>query len=65
MVAALTVLVEDGLAKAYDLFGALDPFAGEIQGMPSLSEAEEYFRTYFHEEGHGSPRVRQHVVAPR
>jgi hypothetical protein len=45
----LRVLVEAGLAKAYDLFpGITDPFSGEIQGMPSLAVPEEDFRTYFY-----------------
>lgn len=47
VVDALKVLVGDGLAKAYDLFGAQHPFEGEIQGMPPLDAVEEDFRTYF------------------
>jgi hypothetical protein len=49
VVNGLRVLVEAGLAKAYDLSqGNTDPFSGEIQGMPSLQVPEEDFRTYFY-----------------
>lgn len=49
VVNGLQVLVEAGLAKAYDLFpGIADPFSGEIQGMPPLAVPEEHFRTFFH-----------------
>lgn len=45
----LLALVEAGLAKAYDLSGAIgDPFSGELQGMPPLDVPEESFRTYFY-----------------
>lgn len=48
VVEALAGLVRDGLAKAYNLSGTRDPFAGELQGMPQMDEIEEYFRTYFY-----------------
>jgi hypothetical protein len=50
IVAALEGLIEDGLAKAYLLSGAMgrDPFAGELPGMPSLDVVEENFETYFY-----------------
>jgi hypothetical protein len=49
VVEGLRVLVEAGLAKAYELSAAVgDPFSGELQGMPPLDVPEEYFRTYFY-----------------
>jgi hypothetical protein len=50
IVGALTRLVEDGLAKAYDLHNLPngDPFSGELGNMPSLDQVEEYFKTYFY-----------------
>jgi hypothetical protein len=55
-VSALASLVEDGLAKAYDLQKLAsngDPFSGELPGMPPVDEVEQDFRTYFYitEEG--------------
>jgi hypothetical protein len=48
VVEALRVLVEAGLAKAYDLSRCgPDPFSGELAGMPPLDVVEEDFRTYF------------------
>ena len=47
IVEALSALVENGLAKAYDL-GCTDPFSKELPGMPSLDIIEENFRTYFY-----------------
>jgi hypothetical protein len=45
----LRMLVEAGLAKAYDLSATTDnPFSGELQGMPPLDTPEDYFRTYFY-----------------
>lgn len=45
----LRVLVETGLAKAYDLSVVTgDPFSGELPGMPPIDVPEEYFRTYFY-----------------
>jgi hypothetical protein len=50
IVQALRGLVDDGLAKAYDLtrLTRRDPFSGELPAMPPLDVAEEYFRTYFY-----------------
>jgi hypothetical protein len=49
IVALLAVLVEGGLAKAYDLSPSVrDPFSGELQSMPPLDVVEENFRTYFY-----------------
>jgi len=48
IVEALRGLVDDGLAKAYDLTRCVDPFSGELPGMPPLDALEEYFRTYFY-----------------
>jgi hypothetical protein len=48
---SLASLVEEGLAKAYDLRNlrdGRDPFSGELPGMPSLDFIEEDFRTYFY-----------------
>jgi hypothetical protein len=44
----LRALVGAGLAKAYDLRSVRDPFACELQEMPSLDVPEEPFRIYFH-----------------
>ena len=54
-VSALASLVEDGLAKAYDLqnLPINDPFSGELPGMPPVDEVEEDFRTYFYLTGKG------------
>jgi hypothetical protein len=49
IVEALSALVEQGLAKAYNLSGSdKNPFSGELQGMPVLDLVEEDFRTYFY-----------------
>lgn len=50
IVDALAGLIEDGLAKAYDLSaaGTKDPFSTEIQGMPEINLVEENFKTYFY-----------------
>ena len=47
VVSALAGLIADGLAKAYLLSGR-EPFATELQGMPSLDVVEEDFKTYFY-----------------
>jgi hypothetical protein len=47
IVAALTWLVENGMAKAYDLL-ARDPHTQAIDGMPSVTAVEYDFRTYFY-----------------
>jgi len=46
IVATMASLVEDGLAKSY-LLSCREPFATEIQGMPSLDVIEEDFKTYW------------------
>src|SRR3989442_13276343 len=50
IVRALAGLVEDGLAKAYDLHNLpnRNPFSGELRSMPTLDQVEESFRTYFY-----------------
>lgn len=49
VVQTLESLIQDGLAKAYTLPGPTDdPFSGELVGMPSVDQVEEYFRTYFY-----------------
>ncbi len=49
IVDALTGLIEEGLAKAYLLSGSLlDPFSGELPGMPPMDVMEEDFKTYFY-----------------
>jgi hypothetical protein len=49
VVDALAGLVQDGLAKAYDLSACgRDPFSGELPGMPSLGVVKEDFNTYFY-----------------
>lgn len=49
IIEALRGLVEDDLAKAYDLRnGNADVFSGELSGMPSLEPIEEDYRTYFY-----------------
>lgn len=49
IIEALSVLVEHGLAKAYDLSASdTNPFSGELQGMPPLDVVEKDFRTYFY-----------------
>ena len=50
IVKALAGLVEDGLAKAYDLrhLPNRDPFSGELPSMPPLDQVEEDFKTYFY-----------------
>jgi hypothetical protein len=47
VVDALAGLVEDGLAKAYDLSGT-GPFCTELKTMPPLDDIEEDFHTYFY-----------------
>ena len=52
VVEGLRVLVEAGLAKAYDLSAAVGgPFSVEFQGMPPLDVPEEYFTTYVTNKG--------------
>jgi hypothetical protein len=51
VVGILALLVEDGMAKAYDLRNLSDdrnPFSGEITGMPPVDEVENDFRIYFY-----------------
>ena len=50
IVKTVSELVEDGLAKAYDLSGTIIgmPFSGELQGMPPVDIVEEDFKTYFY-----------------
>jgi hypothetical protein len=48
IVEALRGLVEDGLAKAYDLSGCGDPFSRELPGMPQVDFVEENYKTYFY-----------------
>ncbi len=51
IVNALAGLVEDGLAKAYDLANLPNPrdsFSGELESMRSLDQVEENFKTYFY-----------------
>jgi hypothetical protein len=43
---ALSNLVARGLAKCYIISGA-EPFAAELEGMPSLDVAEQNHRTFF------------------
>jgi hypothetical protein len=47
IVDALRRLIEDGLAKTYDLSGT-EPYATELQGMPPIELIEEDFKTYFY-----------------
>jgi|SRR5271157_1791221 len=47
IVDALAKLIEDGLAKAYDL-SVREPFSTELQGMPAIDLVEEDFKTYFY-----------------
>ena len=47
IVEALSVLVENGLAKAYYL-ACKEPFSTELAGMPPMDTIEEDFRTYFY-----------------
>ena len=47
VVSALARLIEDGLAKAY-LLSPREPYATELQGIPSLDLIEENFKTYFY-----------------
>ena len=46
VVGALAKLIAEGLAKAYAL-SSKEPFAVELDRMPPLDVAEEYFKTYF------------------
>jgi len=46
VVTALAGLIEDGLAKAYDL-SRRKPLDAELPGMPPMDEVEEDFKTYF------------------
>lgn len=47
IVEAMSALVGNGLAKAYDL-ACTDPFSKELPGMPSMDIIEEGFRTHFY-----------------
>jgi hypothetical protein len=47
VVNALAGLIEDGLAKAYDLTVA-EPASAELPGMPAVDVVEEDFKTYFY-----------------
>ena len=47
VVDTLAGLVEDGMAKAYDL-SSREPFCMELSGMPPLDSIEEDFKTYFY-----------------
>lgn len=46
VVAALSRLIDEGLAKAYLLFGR-DAFSNELKGIPALDSVEKDFKTYF------------------
>ncbi len=48
VVQALASLIEDGLAKAYNLSPFPDAFSGELPGMPPMDLVEEDFKTYFY-----------------
>jgi len=47
IVDALARLIQDGLAKAYEL-SCWEPFSTELHGMPVVDLVEEDFKTYFY-----------------
>ena len=50
VVCALALLVEDGMARAYDLHDLTegDPFSGELRSLPPLDQVENDFKIYFY-----------------